>query len=54
MAQRNKFYEFDYATGKISLKRDACPRCGKLMARHKDRKSCGYCGYSVFAAKEKN
>ena len=30
-----------------------CPRCGKgyFMAEHKDRLSCGNCGYTTFKAK---
>jgi ubiquitin-small subunit ribosomal protein S27Ae len=34
------------------LKRE-CPRCGKgyFMAEHKDRLSCGNCGYTTFTPK---
>ena len=30
-----------------------CPRCGKgyFMAEHKDRFSCGNCGYTTFKSK---
>ena len=30
-----------------------CPRCGKgyFMAEHKDRLSCGNCGYTTFTSK---
>ncbi len=30
--------------------RKECPRCGKgfFMAEHKDRQSCGHCGYATF------
>src|SRR5579864_3194072 len=30
-----------------------CPRCGKgyFMAEHKDRLSCGNCGYTTFKSK---
>jgi small subunit ribosomal protein S27Ae len=34
------------------LKKD-CPRCGKgyFMAEHRDRLSCGNCGYTTFTPK---
>lgn len=30
--------------------RKECPRCGKgfFMAEHKERQSCGHCGYTAF------
>ena len=30
--------------------RKECPRCGKgyFMAEHKERQSCGHCGYTTF------
>jgi small subunit ribosomal protein S27Ae len=30
-----------------------CPRCGKgyFMAEHKDRSSCGHCGFTTFRSK---
>jgi ubiquitin-small subunit ribosomal protein S27Ae len=33
--------------------RKECPRCGKgfFMAEHKDRQSCGYCGFTTFRTK---
>lgn len=33
--------------------RKECPRCGKgfFMAEHKERQSCGHCGYSAFRNK---
>jgi ubiquitin-small subunit ribosomal protein S27Ae len=43
-----KFYSVDNASVKRS-KRE-CPRCGKgiFMADHKDRFTCGKCGYTEF------
>ncbi|MDD1666632.1 MAG: 30S ribosomal protein S27ae [Methanomicrobiales archaeon] len=40
--------------GKAVPKRRHCPRCGPgvLMAEHKDRVSCGRCGYTEFKKKE--
>jgi small subunit ribosomal protein S27Ae len=37
----------------IRTKRD-CPRCGKgtFMAEHKDRFTCGKCGFTEFTHKE--
>jgi len=32
--------------GKLTRKGGLCPKCeGSLLALHKDRKSCGRCGY---------
>ena len=48
-------YKFYKAQGDkvIRSKRD-CPRCGKgtFMAEHKDRFTCGKCGFTEFAHKE--
>jgi len=43
-----KFYEIK--DGKIIKKRKECPKCGHgvFMAEHKDRRSCGNCGYTEF------
>ena len=44
-SQLHKAYEI---TGdSIKRKNKACPKCGKgtFMAEHKDRSSCGKCGY---------
>ena len=32
------------------LKRKTCPKCGAgyFLAEHKDRRSCGKCGYTEF------
>ncbi|MFX1511145.1 MAG: 30S ribosomal protein S27ae [Promethearchaeota archaeon] len=35
--------------GKLKRLRKECPRCrGCFLAEHKDRRSCGKCGYSEF------
>lgn len=33
--------------------RKECPRCGRgfFMAEHKDRQSCGHCGFTTFKSK---
>lgn len=30
-----------------------CQKCGARMAEHKDRHTCGKCGYTVFSKQEK-
>jgi ubiquitin-small subunit ribosomal protein S27Ae len=43
-----KFYKIDNST--IERTKRECPRCGKgiFMADHKDRYTCGKCGYTEF------
>ncbi len=40
--------------GKIMRQRRHCPKCGDgvFLAQHKDRYSCGNCGYTEFIAKK--
>jgi small subunit ribosomal protein S27Ae len=40
--------------GKIQRTKPSCPKCGAgiFMATHKDRVSCGKCGYTEFSKKE--
>ena len=52
MAKRHTLYEYDYSSGKITLKRRLCPRCGRIMAAHENRHSCGYCGYTIYLKSE--
>jgi len=35
---------------KVIRKRKFCPRCGEgvFLAEHKDRRTCGKCGYTEF------
>jgi len=44
----SKFYEIK--GDKIIRKRKFCPRCGEgvFLAEHKDRRTCGKCGYTEF------
>ena len=37
--------------GKLTRKKKNCPKCGPgvFLAEHKDRTSCGNCGYTEFA-----
>jgi len=51
-AMVRKYYEIQ--EGKIVRKRRFCPRCGPgvFLAEHKDRYSCGKCGYTEYKRKE--
>ena len=39
---------YEIKEGKSAKKRTECPRCGSgvFMAEHKDRQTCGKCGYT--------
>jgi small subunit ribosomal protein S27Ae len=39
---------------KVTRSKRDCPRCGKgtFMAEHKDRFTCGKCGFTEFTHKE--
>ena len=52
MTKMSEIYETK--GGKISRKRQECPRCGPgvYLAEHSNRSSCGKCGYTVFKKKE--
>lgn len=54
MSRANQLYEYDYQTGKITLKNKKCPRCGSIMAHHLkpvERWHCGKCNYTEYARK---
>jgi ubiquitin-small subunit ribosomal protein S27Ae len=44
-----RFYKIEKGNKVIRSKRD-CPRCGRgvFMAEHKDRFTCGKCGFTEF------
>ncbi|MDA4110979.1 MAG: 30S ribosomal protein S27ae [Thaumarchaeota archaeon] len=46
-----KFYQVK--GGKVERLRKECPRCGRgvFLAEHKDRLTCGKCGYTSFKKK---
>ncbi|GAB7016921.1 30S ribosomal protein S27ae [Methanogenium cariaci] len=46
--KRSEYYTMEGNTA--VPQRKVCPRCGKgvFMAEHKDRVSCGKCGYTEF------
>lgn len=41
---------YDAGPGTVERKKPVCPKCGPgvFMATHKDRVSCGSCGYTEF------
>ena len=47
-AMKRTFYIVE--GGKLERKRNFCPKCGAgvFLANHKDRTSCGHCGYTEF------
>lgn len=47
--KKGSFYD-----GKGAKKANFCPKCGPgiFMAKHKDRQTCGKCGYTEFNKKE--
>jgi len=53
MSEKWKLY--DAKGEKLERKRKFCPKCGVgvYMSHHKDRDSCGKCGYTEFQKKEK-
>ena len=46
---RAKWSKYGVEDGKLVRKGEFCPTCGPgvFLAVHKDRKSCGRCGYTV-------
>ena len=44
----HKFYEV--SGSKVKKIKQSCPRCGQgvFLAEHKNRTSCGRCGYTEF------
>jgi len=48
-----KYKKFTVTGDKVERK-SSCPKCGPgiFLAEHKDRKTCGKCGYTVFNKKE--
>ncbi len=47
-----QFYKIE--NDKVNALKRECPRCGKgvFMAQHKDRFTCGKCGFTEFIHKE--
>ena len=50
-ARLSKLYEIDAQKGIAKLKNRKCPRCGNIMAFHKnpvERWTCGSCSFTDF------
>ncbi len=46
-----KYYEVDASKASVKLGNRKCPRCGRVMAFHKEGKPrwhCGACNYTEF------
>jgi len=43
---------YQISGNKIERKNKFCPKCKVFMGKHKDRWSCGSCGYTEFINKE--
>ncbi len=50
-----KINYYEVSNGTLVRKKKTCPKCGDgvFLAEHKNRSSCGSCGYTEFAKKEK-
>lgn len=46
----SKGSSYSVSDGKVERTKPVCPKCGPgvFMAAHKDRVSCGKCGYTEF------
>jgi len=49
----SKYKRYEVKDGKLTRKNRSCPRCGDgvFLAEHKDRFSCGSCGYTEWKKK---
>ena len=45
---------YDIQDGKLVRKKRNCPKCGDgtFLGQHKNRESCGKCGYTEFTKKD--
>ena len=52
-SQKWKLYNLE--ASKLNRKNKTCPKCGKgvFLAEHKDRLTCGNCGYMEVKSEEK-
>ncbi len=44
---------YEVSGDKLNRKNRVCPKCGNavFMAKHRDRTTCGHCGYTEFEKK---
>ena len=49
--EKSKRHLYEIKDEKLVRLRDECPKCGPgvFLAKHKDRVSCGRCGYTEFS-----
>ena len=49
----SRYKRYEVKDGKLTRKNRSCPRCGDgvFLAEHKDRFSCGSCGYTEWKKK---
>ena len=49
-----KIHSLYDTSGELKRKNKPCPKCGAgvFMAQHKDRSTCGKCGYTEFSSKK--
>ncbi len=52
--KKTKATYYEIKGNAVSRKKRFCPKCGSgvFMADHKDRSSCGTCGYTEWKAKQ--
>ena len=51
----SKSSRYDTKSGKLERKSNFCPKCGAgvFMAQHKDRQTCGKCGFTQWKTESK-
>jgi small subunit ribosomal protein S27Ae len=57
VSRLSKLYEIDEQKGIVKLKNRKCPRCGSIMAFHKnpvERWTCGSCSFTDFVKPKPN
>ena len=52
-AKKGRWQYYKVKDNKIDRSKKSCPRCGggTYLAQHRDRLSCGKCGYTEFGSK---
>lgn len=49
-----KWNSYEVSGEELKRKNKSCPKCGAgvFLAKHKNRETCGRCGYTEFASKK--
>ena len=49
-----KWKAYEVVGGELKRKNSSCPKCGAgvFLAKHKNRQTCGKCGYAEFGSKK--